>query len=49
MRERIRNRGVVVVSGVGAGVGRAVVREFARREYALALLSRGVEGSSRAE
>lgn len=49
MRERIRDRGVVVVSGASAGVGRAVVREFAGRGYALALLARGTEGLSCAE
>ena len=49
MRERSGNRGVVVVSGASAGVGRATVREFARRGYALALLARGEEGLSSAE
>jgi NAD(P)-dependent dehydrogenase (short-subunit alcohol dehydrogenase family) len=34
---------VVVVTGAGAGVGRAVVREFARRRARVGLISRGVE------
>lgn len=39
-----RSRPVVVVTGASAGVGRAVVREFARRHQArLGLLARGVE------
>jgi NAD(P)-dependent dehydrogenase (short-subunit alcohol dehydrogenase family) len=40
-----RERPVVVVTGVSAGVGRAVVREFARRHQAdLALIARGSDG-----
>ncbi|MDE3725074.1 SDR family oxidoreductase [Nocardiopsis sp. N85] len=35
---------VVVVSGAGAGVGRATAREFARHGHAVALLSRGEAG-----
>ncbi len=34
-------REVVVVTGASAGVGRAVVREFARRKAAIGLLARG--------
>jgi NAD(P)-dependent dehydrogenase (short-subunit alcohol dehydrogenase family) len=34
---------VVVVTGAGAGVGRAVVREFARRQAHIGLISRGHE------
>lgn len=35
---------VVVVTGASAGVGRAVVREFAKREARLGLLARGHDG-----
>ena len=35
---------VVVVTGAGAGVGRAVARAFGERRAAVALLSRGVDG-----
>jgi len=35
---------VVVVTGASAGVGRAVVRAFARRKAAIGLLARGVDG-----
>jgi short-subunit dehydrogenase len=35
---------VVVVTGASAGVGRAVVREFARRRAHIGLLARGVDG-----
>lgn len=35
---------VVVVTGASAGVGRAVVREFARRKAAVGLLARGLDG-----
>ncbi|MFB9909007.1 SDR family oxidoreductase [Allokutzneria oryzae] len=35
---------VVVVTGASAGVGRATVREFARRGYRVALLARGESG-----
>ena len=42
---------VVVVTGASAGVGRAVVRQLARRGDALGLLARGVDGleAARAE
>src|SRR4051794_14462651 len=42
---------VVVVTGASAGVGRAVVREFARRGWRVALLARGLDGlnAARAE
>ena len=33
---------IVVVTGAGAGVGRATVQEFARQGYDVALLSRDV-------
>jgi NADP-dependent 3-hydroxy acid dehydrogenase YdfG len=35
---------IVVVTGAGAGVGRATVRAFARQGASLALISRGIEG-----
>ncbi|HEY0897654.1 MAG TPA: SDR family oxidoreductase [Sphingobacteriaceae bacterium] len=38
------NKKVVVVTGASAGLGRAVVREFARRGHNLALIARGTEG-----
>jgi NAD(P)-dependent dehydrogenase (short-subunit alcohol dehydrogenase family) len=39
-----QRREVVVVTGASAGVGRAVVREFARHGADLALVARGVDG-----
>ena len=38
-----RNRETVVVTGASAGVGRATVREFARRGARIGLLARGVD------
>ena len=35
---------VVVITGASAGVGRAIVREFARRGARIGLLARGVDG-----
>ncbi|MFB3915937.1 MAG: SDR family oxidoreductase [Terriglobales bacterium] len=35
---------VVVITGASAGVGRATVREFARRRAAIGLLARGIDG-----
>jgi short-subunit dehydrogenase len=35
---------VVVVTGASAGVGRAIVREFARRGASIGLLARGLDG-----
>ncbi|MBI3804561.1 MAG: SDR family oxidoreductase [Nitrospirae bacterium] len=35
---------VVVITGASAGVGRAVVREFAERKAKIALLARGIDG-----
>lgn len=40
--------GIVVVTGAGAGVGRATVEEFARRGYDVALLSRDPQRLERA-
>lgn len=37
-------REVVVVTGASAGVGRAVVRAFAKRQAAVGLIARGVDG-----
>jgi NAD(P)-dependent dehydrogenase (short-subunit alcohol dehydrogenase family) len=37
-------RRVVVVTGASGGIGRACVREFAAKGYAVALLARGVDG-----
>jgi len=37
-------RDVVVITGASAGVGRAVVREFARRKARLCLVARGIDG-----
>lgn len=37
-------RPVAVITGASAGIGRAVVREFARHGWRVALLARGVEG-----
>jgi NAD(P)-dependent dehydrogenase (short-subunit alcohol dehydrogenase family) len=37
-------RGVVVVTGASAGVGRAIVRQFAQHGWRVALLARGVDG-----
>ncbi len=39
-----RTRAIVVVTGASAGVGRATVREFARRGYDVGLVARGEEG-----
>ena len=41
--ERVRRR-VVVVTGASAGLGRSIVREFAKKGADLALIARGVEG-----
>jgi short-subunit dehydrogenase len=37
-------REVVVVTGASAGVGRAIVREFARRGARIGLIARGIDG-----
>lgn len=40
----VKNPEVVVVTGASAGVGRAIVREFAKRGAQIGLLARGHEG-----
>ncbi len=40
----MKTRDVVVITGASAGVGRATVREFARRGAAIGLIARGREG-----
>lgn len=37
-------KGVVVITGASAGVGRACARAFAQKGYDVALLARGQEG-----
>jgi NAD(P)-dependent dehydrogenase (short-subunit alcohol dehydrogenase family) len=39
-----RRRRVVVITGASAGLGRAVVREFAKKGADIALIARGIEG-----
>ena len=39
-----KSREIVVVTGASAGVGRATVREFARRGAWIGLIARGAEG-----
>jgi NAD(P)-dependent dehydrogenase (short-subunit alcohol dehydrogenase family) len=41
---RMTNGQVIVVTGASAGVGRAVVREFARHGAKIGLLARGGKG-----
>ena len=43
-RDNLYGRRVAVVTGGTAGVGRAAVREFARRGYDVAILARGAAG-----
>lgn len=40
----MEERQVVVITGASAGVGRATVREFAKRHSAVALIARGRDG-----
>ncbi len=44
MNKRHNDSEVVVITGASGGIGRAVVREFARRNVRMALLARGDEG-----
>ncbi|PRY09939.1 short-subunit dehydrogenase [Pontibacter ummariensis] len=37
-------KGVAVITGASAGLGRAVAREFAKQGYDVALLARGIDG-----
>jgi len=46
--DRERKAEVVVVTGASAGLGRATVREFARRGAWIGLIARGVDGLERA-
>src|SRR5262245_16623107 len=40
----MKKREVVVITGASAGVGRATVREFARRQASIGLIARGTDG-----
>ena len=40
----VKSREIVVITGASAGVGRAAVREFARRGADVALIARGMDG-----
>lgn len=40
----LEHKGVVVITGASAGVGRACVRAFADKGYDIALIARGIEG-----
>src|SRR4051794_3336848 len=44
-------KGIVVVSGASAGIGRAVARRFGKARWRVALLARGIDGleAARAE
>ena len=44
MAKRNSEREVVVITGASAGIGRACVREFARRGADIGLIARGEEG-----
>jgi len=43
-RDHRRDRGVAVVTGGSAGLGRAIVRELAERGWDVAILARGLDG-----
>src|SRR5688572_13962102 len=42
--KQVEKRRVVVITGASAGLGRATVREFAKKNSDIALIARGVEG-----
>lgn len=44
-----RSKKIVVVTGASAGLGRAIVREFAKRGDDIALIARGIEGLESAQ
>src|SRR3954468_5238787 len=44
MRSFKMKRETVVITGASAGIGRATVREFAKRGARIGLIARGVEG-----
>ena len=44
MTESLPQRGIAVVTGASAGIGRAVACEFARHGWQVALLARGADG-----
>lgn len=45
----MKKREVVVITGASAGVGRATVREFARRRASIGLIARGTDGLEAAQ
>ncbi len=44
MRIDLKKQEVIVITGASAGVGRATVREFAKRKVAIGLIARGEDG-----
>ena len=42
--ENRQGKGVVVITGASAGLGRACAREFAKQGYDVGLLARGKDG-----
>ena len=44
MNKERQKRRVVVVTGASAGLGRAIVREFAAKGCDIALIARGIDG-----
>lgn len=49
MKKPINNKRVVVVTGASAGLGRCIVREFARKGADVALIARGIDGLNAAK